>query len=165
MDKKLKAYLDNLSIRYTEYAHPPVFTVEEAEKLKIDMKGVFHTKNLFLKDEAGNFFLVCMNAFKRLDLKFLRDKLNAKKKLSFASSDQLKSRLNLTPGSVSIFGMIYAKNVKLVIDKEVWQAEKVGFHPNVNTSTLILDHENLEKFYNSLTAEKEIIELDSPLGA
>ncbi len=105
-----------------------------------------------------------MNAYKRLDIKKLRDLLHAKNKLFFASSQELKEKLNLTPGSVSIFGMIYGQNngVCLIIDKQVWLAKKVGFHPNINTATLELTHENLEKFVNSLTCIKKTLSLSEP---
>ncbi len=159
MDKQLKEYLEEHNIKYKTHEHPAVFTVEESEKIIISMPEVFHTKNLFLKDEGNKFFLVCMNAFKRLDLKSLKEKLNAKKKLTFANPEELKKHLNLTPGSVSIFGMIYSKNATLLLDKEVWDAKQVGFHPNMNTSTLELKHEDLKKFYDSLKAEKYILEL------
>lgn len=161
MDPQLKSYLANLDIHYIEHTHKAVFTVEEAEKLKLNMPEVFHTKNLFMKDENKKFFLVCMDAFKRLDLKALREKIKAKKKLSFASPEQLKEHLHLLPGSVSIFGMIYAKDVTLIIDKEVWKAKKVGFHPNINTATLEIKHKDLEKFYNSLNIEKHVIDLNA----
>ena len=159
MDKQLKEYLEEHKIKYKVHKHPVVFTVEESLKTISSMPDVFHTKNLFLKDEENKFLLVCMNAFKRLDLKSLKEKLNVKKKLTFGSAEELKKYLNLTPGSVSIFGMIYSKNVTLILDKEVWDAGKVGFHPNTNTATLELNHESLKKFYNSLKAEKYILEL------
>jgi len=159
MDKTLDSYLKKISVNYELYKHPAVFTVAEAIKNKAEIPEVFHTKNLFLRDENKKFFLICMNAFKKLNLKSLREKLGAKKKLSFASPEQLKANLNLAPGSVSIFGMIYAKNVALVIDKELWNAKKVGFHPNINSETIVLDRENLKKFVNSLRAEIKIFEL------
>lgn len=158
MDQTLKQYLEKYNISCKVHEHEAVFTVEESKKLK-PIPEVFHTKNLFLKDEAKNFFLVCMDAYKKLNLKSLKEKIQAVKKLTFASPAELKEHLNLTPGSVSLFGMIYAKDVELIVDKEVWQAKKVGFHPNINTATLELTHENLEKFYNSLKAKKQIIEL------
>jgi Ala-tRNA(Pro) deacylase len=71
----------------------------------------------------------------------------------------LKAHLNITPGSVSLFNMIYAKDVELVIDKAVWDAEITGFHPNENTSTLEITKEGLEKFYNSLRGKKRIVHL------
>ena len=160
MESKLKSYLDNLGVQYKEHKHPAVFTVEEHHKISSSLPEMLHTKNLFLKDNKNSLFLVCMYANKQLDLRSLKEKLNAKKKLSFASPDLLKEHLSLTPGSVSIFGMIHAKNVKLIVDKQVWDAQVVGFHPNINTSTLELSHEDLERFYNSLKAEKEIINLD-----
>lgn len=115
---------------------------------------------LFLKDERGKFYLVGMKAEKRLDTKKLREHLKIKK-LNFASPQELKEEVNLTPGSVSIFGAIYIKDkrVKLIIDEDVWSAPTVGFHPNINTSTLEINHENLEKYFESLKCEKEILRL------
>ena len=159
MEKQLEEYFNKHKITYKIHKHPAVFTVEESKKLNLDINEVMHTKNLFLKDESDKFFLVCMNAHKRLDLKKLKELINAQKKLTFGSAEELKSKLNLTPGSVSIFGMIYSKNVSLILDKEIWDAKKVGFHPNINTATLELDHKNLEIFYNSLNTEKYILEL------
>jgi len=159
VEQTLKTYLEKCSIAYTEHKHPAVFTVEESMKLKEQLPNILHTKNLFLKDENKKFFLVSMFAHKRLDLKSLAKKLHAKKKLSFASAEQLKEKLNLTPGSVSIFGMIHATEVYLVLDKQVWEAPVVGFHPNINTATLEITHEDLERFYNSLKTKKQIMEL------
>ena len=161
METKLKQYLENLNIDYVEHKHPAVFTVEQHKALQIKTPNVLHTKNLFLKDNKNNFYLVCMYAEKQLNLKELKEKIQAKKKLSFASEEQLKEYLNLKPGSVSLFGMIHAKpnTVHLILDKQVWEAEKVGFHPNINTSTLEISHQDLEKFYNSLETKKEILEL------
>jgi Ala-tRNA(Pro) deacylase len=159
MDQNLLDYLQRYGIKYLIHKHPAVFTVKESKKLIKD-KSYFHTKSLFLKDENGKFYLVCMNANKRLDIKNLKKKLFIKE-LHFASSEDLNSELNLAPGSVSIFGMIYAKpsSIILLVDKEVWGAETTGFHPNINTATLEISHENLEKFCNSLKCKKEIIAL------
>jgi Ala-tRNA(Pro) deacylase len=159
MDKTLEKYLKTRNISYVAHQHPAVFTVEESKTLKKSIPGL-HCKALFLKDEKGNFYLVGMPAEKRLDVKNLRIHLKARK-LHFASPEELKQEINLAPGSVSIFGAIYIKDkkVKLIIDKEVFDAETVGFHPNINTSTLEVKHEGLEKYFNSLGCEKEVIEL------
>ncbi len=157
MDKKLSDYLKRYNIEFIEYPHSAVFTVEESKELKKQIPGM-HCKTLFMKDETGKFYLIGMKADKRLNVLKLRKHFNLKK-LQFASSEELKEKVNLVPGSVSIFGIINSSNVTLVIDKEVWEADKIGFHPNLNTSTLVLDHENLEKFYNSLNIEKGILEV------
>ncbi len=83
------------------------------------------------------------------------------KKLYFASPEELKGELNLTPGSVSIFGMINSKgNTKLIIDQDIWDAKEIGSHPNINTATLVITHENLEKFCLSLDKKPEVISLE-----
>jgi Ala-tRNA(Pro) deacylase len=159
MDKKLKSYLEKYGIKYVMHKHPAVFTVEESKELKKDIPGL-HCKTLFLKDNFGKYYLVGMPAEKRLDNKRFLKNVNSKK-ARFGNPEELKDIVNLVPGSVSIFGAIYVKDkeTKLIIDKEVWEADIVGFHPNVNTSTLVFSHQNLEKFYNSLMCEKEIVEL------
>ena len=159
MDKSLEAYLEKYEIPYKIHYHPAVFTVEESKRLKSKNQEFLETKNLFLKDEANNFYLVCMYAHKRLDLKFLKEKLKAVKKLTFASEKKLKEHLNISPGSVSIFNMIYAKKVHLILDKQIWEAEKVGFHPNINTATLELSHSALEKFWKTIKTKKDILDI------
>ncbi|MEK6844291.1 MAG: YbaK/EbsC family protein [Nanoarchaeota archaeon] len=157
MDNRLKEYLQKHNIEYKTYEHPAVFTVNESKEIKTKIPGR-HAKCLFLIDEKLNFYLVCLPAEKRLDTKILKKELGLRE-LHFASAEELKKEINLTPGSVSIFGMIYTKTVFLIIDSELWNSDFVGFHPNINTSTIILNHENLEKFYNSLKVKKEILEI------
>ena len=158
MDQNLLSHLDKLGIKYKVHKHSAVFTVEESNKIIKGLPGL-HTKNLFLKDDSGKFYLVCMEAQERLNIKVLTKNLLVNK-LRFASEEELKSELNLTPGSVSIFGMIYAKNVQLLLDEKVWEASIVNFHPNINTATLELDQENFKKFYNSLKCKKVIMKLE-----
>jgi len=153
----LKEWLDEKGVEYTEYEHPEVFSVEESKSLKSDIPGM-HCKTLFLKDNRGRYYLIGMPANKMLNTKALRGVLGVKK-IRFGTPEELKKEVNLTPGSVSIFGAINSKKVVLIIDKEVWNSDKCGFHPNINTSTLVLDHSNLEKYYNSLPNEKMILEL------
>jgi len=159
MESKLEGYLHKFQIEYVEHNHPAVFTVEESKKLKENIPGL-HCKTLFLKDNNNNFYLLGMPAEKKLDSKKFRE-IFSLKKIRFATEEELKKQVNLLPGSVSIFGIIYAEkeNVVLVLDKEVWSAKSVGFHPNVNTSTLELKHVDLKKFYDSLSNKKKIIEI------
>jgi Ala-tRNA(Pro) deacylase len=160
MDAQLKEYLAKSKVNYKVHKHPAVFTVAESKNIEAIQKipGI-RSKNLFLSDENCNFYLVCMPGEKRLNIRALEKTLGVKK-LNFASSKDLKSELNLTPGSVSIFAMINAKNTKLILDKEIWDAEITGFHPNINTATLEIQHKDLEKFINSLKCAKEILKLE-----
>lgn len=157
MDQSLESYLKKRDIEYKVYEHRAVFTVAESKSIKIKIPGK-HTKCLFLKDGANNFYLIALPAEKRLDTKFLKKKLNIKD-LRFASPEELKKQLNLTPGSVSIFGLTYTNSVFLIIDKELWNSSIVGFHPNINTETIVLDHKNFEKYYNSLNIKREVMDI------
>jgi len=157
MDEKLKKYLEKYKISYTAYEHPAVFTVAESDKVTKHIPGA-RSKNLFLKDENNNFYLVIMPSGKRLNTQLIRTHFKIKE-LNFASPDELKKQLNISPGSVSLFCMIYAsEKVILIVDKEILNAEQAGFHPNKNTATIVLDHNNLEKFLNTLKNRREVID-------
>lgn len=157
MDAKLKSHLDKLGIKYKIHKHKATFTVAESRDVKKNIPGR-QTKCLFMKDENSQFYLIAIPAEKMLDKKEFRKKLGIKH-LLFASPEELKAELNLTPGNVSIFGLINSRNVFLIMDKALWDSPIVCFHPNINTETLEIPHESLEIFYNSLKSKKEIIEL------
>ena len=159
MDNKLKEYLDKNSVNYVLHRHSAVFTVAESSgNEEINKIPGLRCKTLFLKDESGIFYLVGMPGAKRLDIKKLEKHLSVKK-LRFASEEELEREIKLKAGSVSIFGAINSSSVMLIIDKDVWSAITVCFHPNINTETLEIKHENLERYYRSLVNRKEIIEL------
>lgn len=152
-------HLNENNIRYIQHKHEPIFTVEQSKSSEI-IKNIpgLRTKNLFLKDESNNYYLICLKGEKRLNIKKL-ERLLKVKHLKFANAEELKHNLNLTPGSVSIFGMIYSKNVKLIIDKEAYESSIISFHPNINDKTLELTHENLLKFISSINIKPLILEL------
>ncbi|MFH1316947.1 MAG: prolyl-tRNA synthetase associated domain-containing protein [Candidatus Woesearchaeota archaeon] len=132
----VKGFLENNGIDFKLYDHPPVYTCEEAEKHTKGLRGP-HLKNLFLKGrKSRRFFLVVMGADKKLDMDILSERLG--EKIKFANEQDLMMLLGLTPGSVSFFGLLndHGKKVELVIEKDVWEADFVSFHPNINTETL-----------------------------
>ena len=156
MDPTLQTYLQEHNLLYKEFTHPAVFTVAESDKIKTSIPGI-RSKNLFFKSRE-KFYLYTLPAEQRLDTKALKKYLNIKH-LEFGSPEELKVELHLTPGSVSIFGMIYSKNTILLIDKQIWNAQEAGFHPNVNTATLVITHEELEKFCRTLKASWEVVDI------
>ncbi len=155
MEKQLLDYLKRYNLQYEEYKHPPIFTVAEGKELKKDIPALC-SKNLFLKDNNSNFYLVCMPCEKRLDIKSLQKTFGVKK-LKFGTPEELKEHLNITPGSVSLFCMIHSTHVNLIIDKELWEVDFSGYHPNENTSTLVLSKENIKRFCDSLSIKYQII--------
>lgn len=139
--------LDELGIAYTRREHPPVFTVEQAEKHWTDIQGA-HCKNLFLRNKKGNrHYLVILLSRKQADLRGLNEKLN-EDRLSFASPDRLNQYLGLEPGSVSPFGLINdrRKEVIVIVDQDLKNEDRVNFHPNVNTSTVGICAADFQRF-------------------
>ncbi len=146
-EKKVYEVLDRLSIAYSKLEHPPVFTVEQAEKHWGSITGA-HCKNLFLRNKKGNrHYLVILESSKSADLKALKEQLGVDR-LSFASPERLMRYLGLEPGAVSPFGLINdsQKEVRVVIDQDLKNAERINFHPNVNTATVGIDFGDFEKF-------------------
>ena len=122
-------------------------TVEESERLVPRLPGA-KTKNLFLRDKKGaRHFLVTVPHDMPVDLKALGAELGADR-LGFASADRLMRYLGVTPGSVSLLGLMNdtAGAVDFVIDRRLWEAEAVHAHPLVNTATLVIAHAQLERF-------------------
>jgi Ala-tRNA(Pro) deacylase len=141
------ARLDALGITYERFEHPPVFTVDEANEHWRDIDAT-HCKNLFLRNQKGNrHYLVILRADKKADLRAVADQIGDGK-LSFGSPERLMAQLGLTPGSVSPFGLINnaAHDVRVAIDRDLRQAARVSFHPNINTATLTIAFDDLERF-------------------
>ncbi len=152
--------LDSLWIIYKPYAHEAVFTVEEADKVKSQMPA-FHTKNLFLVDKNSDHHLVCISAHSRLKIKDF-GRTYRLKDISFWSPKDMAQQLHTTPGSVSIFGIMYQTNTKLYLDPAIIDQPSLGRHPNDNTMTLILSYKELLKFL-SMIGVKPVILKDSLL--
>ncbi len=142
--------LKELGIAWDRHEHPPVFTVEEAEKHWTEVQGA-HCKNLFLRNKKGNHhYLVVLESLKLADLRQLNRLLN-EDRLSFASPERLKRFLGLDPGSVSPFGLLNDANreVAVVVDQDLKLAKTVNFHPNVNTATVGISTVDFERFLAS----------------
>lgn len=146
-----------LGIAFERFEHPPVFTVDEAERYWADIPAA-HCKNLFLRNAKGTrHYLVVLGHAKRADLKALSAALGDDK-LSFASPERLMRYLRLTPGAVSPFGLIHdaAREVIVVLDSELPETERIGFHPNVNTATITLP---TDEFLRFLAARGNVVKL------
>ena len=146
-EKKVYEVLEKLNISYEKYEHKPVFTVDEVNELGMDIPGQ-HCKNLFLRNKKGDTqYLVIVDDAKKVDIKALSVQIESTK-LSFASPERLFQYLGLKPGSVSAFGLLndIEHYVQVVLDKDMANSQQIGFHPNTNTATVVLDYSDFEKF-------------------
>lgn len=150
-EAELNQFLNDHGFVYQRIEHPPVYTCEQADRYRPDVPGV-STKNLFLRDKKRRFYLVMTACEKKLDLKKLGQALNAHK-LHFGSPESLMELLHLTPGSVTVLGLVNDQRhqVELWIDETIWGDEYFLCHPLVNTATLVLTKADLIRFFD-LTA-------------
>jgi Ala-tRNA(Pro) deacylase len=141
------AKLEELAIAFARYEHPPVATVDDAERHWAGIDAT-HCKNLFLRNQKGNrHYLVVIVSSKKADLRAVADQIGDGK-LSFASPDRLMAYLGLTPGSVSPFGLINDRNheVRVVLDRDLKSASRLSFHPNINTATITIAAPDFTRF-------------------
>jgi len=147
---KVYATLDGLGIAYETYAHPPIFTGEEAAEHWAGIDGA-KIKNLFLRNKKGDrHYLVILEVSKRADLREIV-KIVGDDRLSFGSSERLMAHLGITPGSVSPFGLIHDTRgaVRVIIDADLRSASRLIFHPNINTASVAISATDFERFLAS----------------
>ncbi|MEM8726617.1 MAG: prolyl-tRNA synthetase associated domain-containing protein [Pseudomonadota bacterium] len=130
--------LRELDIAHKVHEHQAVFTVEESRAIKIDI-DCLHTKNLFLEDAGGAFFLLTVPAEARVNLKAVPAQIGSKR-LSFGKAEDMERLLGIKPGSVTPLAMINAApgDIQMILDAELAGDAPVGVHPLRNTATVTL---------------------------
>src|ERR1700674_4407887 len=132
---QLFAALDAIGIKHRTVSHPPLFTVEQSRALRGQIPGG-HTKNLFLRDKRGEFYLVVALEDAGIPLKGLHLRLGAGR-FSFGWAGAMGELLGVEPGSVTPFAAINdtTGRVRVVLDAAMLTHEALNFHPLVNTMT------------------------------
>lgn len=153
----LLARLKTLGIETTTKDHAPVYTVEEARALRGEIPGG-HCKNLFLKDDKGNIWLIVCLEEAAIDLKTAPGKIGSRR-LSFGKPDLLREVLGVEPGSVTPFGLINdsQNRVNVVLDAEMMAHEFLNYHPLENTATTTIRSADLVAFIRSCGHEPRIV--------
>ena len=145
LDKEIRVYdfLDSLGIAYKRVDHEAAMTMEACEEIDRTLsegveKGVAICKNLFLCNrQATDFYLLLIPGDKPFKTKYLSAQIGSSR-LSFAKPEYMEQYLDITPGSVSVMGLMNdrEKKVQLLIDEDVLQDEYFACHPCINTSSL-----------------------------
>lgn len=143
----LFSYLRNLGIETKTVSHPPLYTVADSQALRGEIDGG-HTKNLFLKDKKDNFFLVTAQEDATVDLKSIHGLIGAASRVSFGKPEPLLELLGVTPGAVSLFGLLNdtAGRVKFFIDGGLLAHDVVNAHPLINEATTSIRTEDVRRF-------------------
>jgi Ala-tRNA(Pro) deacylase len=163
LPKELRVYdfLDSLHIAYERVDHEPAMTMEAC--LAVDEAlGAPMCKNLFLCNrQQTDFYLLLMPGDKPFKTKDLSAQIGSSR-LSFADAEHMEQYLDITPGSVSVLGLMNdkEKKVRLLIDRDLLSKEYIGCHPCVNTSSLRLATKDLiETIIPAMEHTMQIVEL------
>lgn len=148
LDKEIRVYdlLDSLGIEYERIDHEPAMTIEACEEIDRVLEAVI-CKNLFLCNrQETDFYLLLIPGNKKFKTKDISAQIGSSR-LSFGKPEYMEQFLDITPGSVSILGLMNDKEnrVQLLIDEEVLQEEYIGCHPCINTSSLRIRTEDMVK--------------------
>ncbi|MBP5206143.1 MAG: prolyl-tRNA synthetase associated domain-containing protein [Bacteroidales bacterium] len=159
-DPRLYDLLEKLNIGYEYIEHPEAPTIEIAKQYWAGHDAK-HCKNLFFRNHKGDrHYLVLLDCDQNMNIHDIEHRLH-QGKLSFASEKRLMKYLGVLPGSVTPFGLINdtEHHVHVFIDQELQKADKVSFHPCVNTASLIIKREDLIRFLEYQTNAYEWIDL------
>lgn len=137
--------------------HPPIFTVDQGRDLKVEMPGA-HTKNLFLKDKKGGLWLISARQDTVIDLKAAPKHIGSDR-LSFGNEALMWETLGVRPGSVTALGLIndIDRRVTFVLDRRLWEADVVNFHPLTNTATTGMDQTAFRAFLRAIGREPPLV--------
>jgi len=154
------ALLDALGIASETHHHPPLFTVEDSQKLRGSIPGG-HIKNLFVKDKASQFFLITAEESSSLDLKTIDKTIGAKGRVSFASAEQLMAHLGVEPGSVTPLALVNDKAgaVRFILEKKLLDFDAINSHPLTNTMTTTLKTADLLTYIAATGHEAVLLDL------
>ena len=169
LEKEIRVYdlLDSLEVKYQRIDHEAAMTMEACEEIdrtlsKGEEKGVAICKNLFLCNrQETDFYLLLIPGDKPFKTKYLSAQIGSSR-LSFAKPEYMERYLDITPGSVSIMGLMndHENKVQLLIDEDVLKDEWFGCHPCINTSSLKIRTKDLvEKIIPAMGHEPKIVKL------
>ena len=119
-EKACYDFLGNVGAEYIRLDHEKADTMEACEEIN-ECLGVRICKNLFLCNRQKTaFYLLLMPGDKPFRTKDLSSQIGSAR-LSFAGADAMQEYLGVTPGSVSVLGLMNDKTgmVRLLIDSDV----------------------------------------------
>lgn len=163
IDKEERVYdlLDQLDIEYQRIDHEEANTMEVCLEIEKNLKSTI-CKNLFLvNSNKSQYYLLMLKGNKKFKTKVISKQINSSR-LSFGSNEKMLEYIDITPGSVSLLGLMndYDFKVQLLMDKDLLQDEYLGCHPCINTSSLRIKMKDVfEKIIPALHHEPIFVEV------
>ena len=165
LEKEIRVYdlLDKLGISFERVDHEPAETMEACLAIDEVLAPAVICKNLFLcNTQKTNFYLLMIREDKKFKTKEISKQINSAR-LSFAPYEFMEQYLDITPGSVSVMGLMNdtENKVKLLVDEDVINSEYVGCHPCINTSSMRLKTKDVfETFLKEVHHDYTIVKLN-----
>ena len=163
LPKEVRVYdfLDSLGIDYQRVDHEEAMTMEVCAAIDETLEATICKNLLLCNRQATAFYLLMLPGDKVFKTSVLSKQIGSSR-LSFASAEAMEQFLDITPGSVSVLGLMNDKEnkVQLLIDEDVLKGEFVGMHPCINTSSLRLKTDDLvNKVIPAMEHEPRIVTL------
>ena len=146
LEKEIRCYdlLDSLGIDYQRIDHEATMTMEACAAVDEVLDATICKNLLLCNRQCTAFYLLMIPGSKQFKTSELSHQIGSSR-LSFAAPEYMEQFLDITPGSVSVLGLMNDKEnrVQLLIDEDVLKGEFVGMHPCINTSSLRLKTDDL----------------------
>ena len=166
LEKEVRTYdfLDKLNIEYERIDHEAAMTMDVCAEID-EALGAMICKNLFLCNrQETTFYLLMIPGDKKFKTKDLSAQIGSSR-LSFAKETYMEEFLDITPGSVSVLGLMNDREhrVQLLVDRDVLRGDYIGCHPCINTSSLRIRQRDMwEKIVPALEHEPVFVTLEEP---
>ena len=163
LPKEIRCYdlLDNLGVEYARVDHPAADTMEACAAVDEALEATICKNLLLCNRQCTAFYMLMMPGGKVFKTKDLSAQIGSSR-LSFAGGEYMEQFLDITPGSLSVLGLMNDKEnrVQLLIDEDILQGEYIGMHPCINTSSLRLKTADLmEKIIPAMGHAPTIVKL------
>ena len=166
LEKEIRCYdlLDSLGVEYQRIDHEAAMTMEACAEIDKVLDATICKNLLLCNRQCTEFYLLMLVGDKHFKTSVFSKQIGSSR-LSFAAPEYMEQFLDITPGSVSVLGLMNDKDhrVRLVIDEDVAKGEYFGCHPCINTSSLRLKTSDLmEKIIPAMGHEPTIVKIETP---
>ena len=167
LEKEIRCYdlLDSLGVEYQRIDHEATMTMEACAEVDKVLDATICKNLLLCNRQNTDFYLLLIPGDKPFKTKELTKQIESSR-LSFAAPEYMEEYLDITPGSLSVLGLMNdtGNKVQLLIDQDILKGEYIGFHPCINTSSLRLRTADLvEKIIPAMGHAPQLVHLDYPV--
>ena len=166
LDKEIRCYdfLDKLGVEFQRIDHEAAMTMEACAEIDKVLDATICKNLLLCNRQCTDFYMLMIVGDKHFKTSVFSKQIGSSR-LSFAAPEYMEQFLDITPGSLSVLGLMNDKDhrVRLVIDEDILKGEYFGCHPCINTSSLRLKTSDLlEKIIPAMDHEPTFVKIETP---